>query len=90
MDIYIWNSLCHIGTLDKKLVEGKIVLCDGTTGDGAIYAGAFGYVLTSRNAADVIDPVPVPAASVWFHVGNEITHYINSTRYQYLRMTVCD
>ncbi|RXH94525.1 hypothetical protein DVH24_024209 [Malus domestica] len=67
-------------TLDQKLVKDKIVLCDGPTGDGAVEAGASGYVLTSRNAADVIDPVPVPAASVWFHVGNEIAHYINSTR----------
>ncbi|CAN6565508.1 unnamed protein product [Malus baccata var. baccata] len=74
------SRLCQTGTLDTKLVEDKIVLCDGPTGDGALYAGAFGYVLTSRKAADVIDPVPVPAASVWFHVGNEITHYINSTR----------
>ncbi|KAM1141454.1 hypothetical protein FF1_041355 [Malus domestica] len=74
------SRLCQTGTLDTKLVEDKIVLCDGPTGDGALYAGAFGYVLTSRNAADVIDPVPIPAASVWFLVGNEITHYINSTR----------
>ncbi|XP_050156053.1 cucumisin-like isoform X4 [Malus sylvestris] len=74
------SRLCRIGTLDKKLVEGKIVLCDGPTGYGAIYAGAFGYVLTSRKAADVIDPVPIPAASIWFHLGNEIAHYLNSTR----------
>ncbi|TQD89418.1 hypothetical protein C1H46_025061 [Malus baccata] len=73
------SRLCRIGTLDQKLVAGKIVLCDGPSGYGAIYAGAFGYVLTSRNAV-AIDPVPVPAASVWFHVGNEIAHYINSTR----------
>ncbi|TQD89420.1 hypothetical protein C1H46_025063 [Malus baccata] len=35
---------------------------------------------SSRKAADVIDPVPIPAASIWFHLGNEIAHYLNSTR----------
>ena len=88
--IYIWNRYCEPDTLDKKLVENKIVLCDGFTGEGALYAGAFGYVLTSRRATAVLDPAPLPAASVWFHIGNEITYYINSTRYQYLRMTMRD
>ncbi|CAN6565516.1 unnamed protein product [Malus baccata var. baccata] len=61
------SRLCRIGTLDKKLVEGKIVLCDGPTGYGAIYAGAFGYVLTSCSNTSSFHLVPPwnPTATIW-------------------------
>lgn len=72
---------CEPGTLDHNLVKGKIVLCDGTTGYGAYFAGAVGVILQSRPVADVLDPLPMPASCLGLDSGNSIYYYINSTRY---------
>ncbi|XP_016650123.1 PREDICTED: cucumisin-like [Prunus mume] len=74
------SKTCEPGTLDHNLVKGKIVLCDGTTGYGAYFAGAVGVILQSRPVADVLDPLPMPASCLGLDSGNSIYYYINSTR----------
>ncbi|KAI5346489.1 hypothetical protein L3X38_014368 [Prunus dulcis] len=74
------SKTCKPGTLDHNLVKGKIVLCDGTTGYGAYFAGAVGVILQSRPVADVLDPLPMPASCLGLDSGNSIYYYINSTR----------
>ncbi|XP_007221063.2 cucumisin [Prunus persica] len=74
------SKTCKPGTLDHNLVKGKIVLCDGTTGYGAYFAGAVGVILQSRPVADVLDPLPMPASCLGLDSGNSIYYYITSTR----------
>ncbi|KAL6123961.1 hypothetical protein ACLB2K_076477 [Fragaria x ananassa] len=75
---------CCDGCLDKDLIKGKIVLCDGPldeAGSGAILGGAAGVILTSQKLHDdLLGPVPVAASYVGLEENSNIYKYISSTR----------
>ncbi|KAM4104448.1 hypothetical protein ACJW30_06G158300 [Castanea mollissima] len=80
VDSYI-SRYCDYGTLDKKLVKGKIVLCDAENeGIGQLSAGAVGTVMQGRSPSDDPFAFPLPAAYVSLEDGGNIYSYINSTR----------
>lgn len=83
------SSLCKEGSLDPKIVTGKIVLCE--RGDnpraakGAVVkqAGGVGMILsnTAANGEGLIaDAHLLPAAAVGSSAGNSIRGYIKSTK----------
>ena len=84
-----WNLLykcryCDYDTLDKKMVKGKIVLCDvENEGIGQLSAGAIGTVMQGRRPSSASFAFPLPATYVSLEDGGNIYSYINSTRYIY-------
>jgi len=74
---------CYSGSLDKKLVEGKIVLCDGRSrAMGTFDAGAVGALLQGQSFRDISPSLPLPGSYLDLQDGTSILDYINSTRYQ--------
>ncbi|KAM5551589.1 hypothetical protein ABKV19_026437 [Rosa sericea] len=70
-----------ISTLDEDLIKGKIVLCDGLAGFGAILGGAAGIILTGQKVANEVPPLfSVPASQVGLEENSNIYKYINLTR----------
>ena len=79
------------GTLDKKLVEGKIVLCDTVTlGDqGAqLAAGAVGTIMQVVSNIDVAFSFPLPTSCLSLKNGSEVKDYYNSSRYNEISLQV--
>ena len=73
---------CNDDSLDKNLVKGKIVLCDGENdGTGQLLAGAAGTVMQGRRPDSSAFAFPLPAAYLSLEDGANIYSYINSTRY---------
>jgi hypothetical protein len=73
---------CFPDTLDKNLVKGKIVLCDGLgDGEGPLLAGAVGTVYQGRRS-DVAFSFPLPASSLRPEDGASVYLYVNTTRYK--------
>ncbi|PIN25333.1 Cucumisin [Handroanthus impetiginosus] len=73
--------LCSSGCLDRKLVRGKIVLCDESMGIGeALKAGALGTITKWWNAPDVSFIVPLPASAFVTTDLGLVRNYINSTK----------
>ncbi|KAL0421169.1 UNVERIFIED_CONTAM: Subtilisin-like protease SBT4.3 [Sesamum latifolium] len=71
---------CSAGCLDRKLVNGKIVLCDSNNGvKVALSAGAAGTIVKSRVAYDVSFVVPLPASALLIDDLKLVKDYINST-----------
>ncbi|KAK7831281.1 subtilisin-like protease sbt4.9 [Quercus suber] len=71
---------CNDDSLDKNLVKGKIVLCDGENdGTGQLFAGAAGTVMQGRRPDSSAFPFPLPAAFLSLEDGANIYSYINST-----------
>lgn len=72
---------CFDYTLDRNLVKGKIVLCDGENdGVGQLLAGAVGTVMQGRRPNSGVFAFPLPASYLSLEDGNNIYSYINSTR----------
>ncbi|KAK7825904.1 cucumisin [Quercus suber] len=75
------SRYCDENTLDKNLVKGKIVLCDGENyGVGQLSAGAIGTVMQGRRPSSDAFAFPLPATYLSFEDGANIYLYINSTR----------
>ncbi|KAF3973914.1 hypothetical protein ACB098_06G157000 [Castanea mollissima] len=75
------SRYCDENTLDKNLVKGKIVLCDGENyGVGQLSAGAVGTVMRGRRPSSDAFAFPLPAAYLSSEDGANIYLYINSTR----------
>ncbi|CAI0447387.1 unnamed protein product [Linum tenue] len=75
---------CYPGSLDKDLVQGKIVYCDDASGsvEGQIEAGAIGSVIQSSSPyAEMESPFPLPVSLLGAATGAELLEYLNSTSY---------
>lgn len=88
----LYRTLCKEGTLDRKKVEGKIVVC--LRGDnprvekGAVAraAGAAGMILINSDVdgAEILaDPHLLPATHINYTDGLVLLAYINSTKFVY-------
>ncbi|XP_052207257.1 cucumisin-like [Diospyros lotus] len=79
------SRYCLRGSLNRNLVKGKIVLCDGidngivSNGETALLAGAAGAVMQVTGLRDFASSYPLPAAVVGDDGGRAILNYINST-----------
>ncbi|KAM7494848.1 hypothetical protein LguiB_029457 [Lonicera macranthoides] len=68
------------GSLDRKLVEGKIVICNADSDrKAAISAGAVGIITRDGGKRDSSLVYPLPASYIGVRDGNHIEHYMNST-----------
>ncbi|KAF2318968.1 hypothetical protein GH714_012024 [Hevea brasiliensis] len=75
----ISSRLCTSGSLNKTLVEGKIVLCDAATiGSGAIAAGAVGSIMQNGFFKDLASSYILPASVLRMSDGADILQYLNS------------
>ncbi|XVF83796.1 hypothetical protein PTKIN_Ptkin16aG0521200 [Pterospermum kingtungense] len=73
------SRYCSEDSLDKNLVAGKIVLCDGANdGEGASAAGAVGAVM--QYYLDLAYNFPLPVSCLSSDDGTEVSSYLNSTR----------
>ncbi|KAK0592199.1 hypothetical protein LWI29_015096 [Acer saccharum] len=73
------SRFCIGDSLDKNLVKGKIVLCDGlVSGRGPLYAGAVGTVIQDTIRRDNADNFPLPISYVNRADGSNILIYIKS------------
>lgn len=71
--------------MDKSLVAGKIVLCDGLSdGLGAMDAGAAGTVMPNDEYPDLSFIFPLPTACLDAQNSSYVHDYVNSTRYFYI------
>ncbi|GMN75148.1 hypothetical protein TIFTF001_056803, partial [Ficus carica] len=70
---------CYEDSLDKKLVKGKIVLCDGF-GIGPILAGAVGVVRSGGDFGKFAVTYPLPLSSLSLEDSAKVYIYLNSTR----------
>ena len=74
---------CFGNSLNKKLVKGKIVLCEGrTAGLGPLLSDAAGAVTQGQNFRDAALSFPLPGSYLSLQDGVDIFFYINSSRYQ--------
>lgn len=74
---------CFSGSLDKKLVEGKIVLCDSRSkATGPFDAGSVGALIQGQSFRDLPPSLPLPGSYLELKDGVTVLAYINSTRYE--------
>ncbi|KAM7494847.1 hypothetical protein LguiB_029456 [Lonicera macranthoides] len=75
------SRFCEKGSLDRKLVEGKIVICDADSdGKTAISAVAVGIITRDGGKRDSSLVYPLPASYIGGRDGNHIERYMNSTK----------
>ncbi|KAI4357342.1 hypothetical protein L6164_001298 [Bauhinia variegata] len=75
------SRFCLNNELDRNLVKGKIVLCEGkSTGTGAFLAGAVGIVTHGYDHTDFAAALPLPGSYLFFTDGVDVLSYINSSR----------
>ncbi|KAL0922347.1 hypothetical protein M5K25_006325 [Dendrobium thyrsiflorum] len=75
------SSFCGEGTLDKKLVKGKVVLCSGLShGSGPLLAGAVGAIMQTYGANDVSFEFLLPVSVLQSNSSEQVQHYANKTR----------
>ncbi|XP_057989652.1 cucumisin-like [Hevea brasiliensis] len=75
-----YSRYCTLGSLNKTLVQGKIVLCDSLNfGSGPIAAGAVGSVMEQGFYTDVAFAFPLPVSPVSSEDSANILKYINTT-----------
>lgn len=75
--------LCEEGCLDRRLVEGTIVLCDRVIGIKEAYrAGALGSISVDGTFSDVSFVSPLPAVTL-----NQ-TNYVAIISYLYSRVCI--
>ncbi|KAK4277905.1 hypothetical protein QN277_015826 [Acacia crassicarpa] len=75
------SRFCSMGTLDPKLVKGKIVLCEGKSRAlGTLIAEAIGAVTQGQSFRDYPLTSPLPASYIDLQDAANIFSYINSTR----------
>lgn len=69
--------------MDKKLVKGKIVLCESRSKAlGPFDAGAVGALIQGQGFRDLPPSLPLPGSYLALQDGASVYDYINSTRYQ--------
>ncbi|KAK8955124.1 hypothetical protein KSP40_PGU019293 [Platanthera guangdongensis] len=69
------SSTCDLGTLDGKLVKGKVVLCSEVrSGLGPRLAGAVGAIMQGNSLNDYADQFLVPVVVLG---SNDTTHILN-------------
>ncbi|KAK7305805.1 hypothetical protein VNO77_43717 [Canavalia gladiata] len=74
------SRFCFDGSLDKKLVQGKIVLCDGRNKAlGTLDADAAGALIQGQNFRDLPPSLPLPGSYLDLQDGLSVYDYINST-----------
>lgn len=75
---------CEENALNPSLVKDKIVLChvvsDGST---PFYAGAIGAIMADDSPHDFASSFPLSASHLSNEDGDDISLYINTTRYLY-------
>ncbi|KAG4923354.1 hypothetical protein JHK87_048894 [Glycine soja] len=75
------SRFCFSGSLDKKLVHGKIVLCDSRSQvSGPFDAGAVGALVQGQGFRDIPLSFPLPGSYLALQDGVSVYDYINSTR----------
>ncbi|KAJ9557588.1 hypothetical protein OSB04_012202 [Centaurea solstitialis] len=76
------SRFCIRNSLDKNLVEGKIILCDQpTTGEVVMLAGAVGCIMRYQDPYfEAIGSYPLPVSVVNPDQATNIIQYIRSTR----------
>ncbi|CAI0447397.1 unnamed protein product [Linum tenue] len=71
---------CGAGSLDRNLVQGKIVHCDDVSGgQEPLAAGATGAIMTTSYTEDDAYPLLLPVSILTDAEGATIVEYINST-----------
>ncbi|CAI0412169.1 unnamed protein product [Linum tenue] len=74
------SKYCYSDSLDKNLVQGKIVYCEAASqGDGAIAAGAVGAIMGNNEQGDVAFSFSLPISLLNETDGNDVVKYSNST-----------
>ncbi|KAK1264567.1 hypothetical protein QJS04_geneDACA011377 [Acorus gramineus] len=72
---------CFLGSLDPKLVKGKIVLCEKVTaGTAQMDAGAQGVVMIDVDQSNVPFAYPLPVTTVDWNTAGRLWEYVNKTR----------
>nr|KYP32508.1 Cucumisin [Cajanus cajan] len=75
------SRFCFSGSLDKKLVQGKIVLCESRSkAIGPFDAGAVGALVQGQNYRDSPSTLPLAGSYLGLQDGATVYDYINSTR----------
>nr|AAD02075.4 subtilisin-like protease C1 [Glycine max]AAN12272.1 subtilisin-like protease C1 [Glycine max] len=75
------SRYCSSGSLDKKLVKGKIVLCESRSKAlGPFDAGAVGALIQGQGFRDLPPSLPLPGSYLALQDGASVYDYINSTR----------
>lgn len=73
---------CSLDSLNKTLVDGKIVFCDALSeGEGALQSGAVGTIMQDGGFKDVAFSFPLSASYLTLEDGAEVSTFINTTRY---------
>lgn len=73
--------LCVDSCLDRKLVEGKIVVCDQASGrKEAFRAGAIGVITTNDGSDDIASVVPLLTSALTDKDHDIVKSFINSTK----------
>lgn len=74
--------LCTDDSLDKSLVTGKIVFCDGSSrGQAVLAAGAAGTIIPDEGNEGRTFSFPVPTSCLDTSDTSKIQQYMNSARY---------
>lgn len=81
--IPIKSRFCVLGSLDKNLVKGKLILCDHLTATEPFNAGAIGVIMQGEGSQDLAYSYPLSASYMGLTDGHAISLYINATRYIY-------
>lgn len=76
------NSECDYGTMDRKKVEGKIIMCRGIGGDAVVLKlGGAATIMADEQFDEAAFPTLGAGTFVSVDDGQRIERYINSTRY---------
>ncbi|KAF3433614.1 hypothetical protein FNV43_RR24716 [Rhamnella rubrinervis] len=71
-------SRCQPNSLDKKLVKGKIVYCEGgNAGQELASAGAAGLIMKGLRIGVVVDSFPLATSLTDIHAASEVFIYAN-------------
>ncbi|KAE8718058.1 Cucumisin [Hibiscus syriacus] len=74
------SRYCDPETLNKTLVEGKIVFCDyDSNGEGPVEAGAVGAVFQSGDFKDLVFAYGLPLSNLNLDDGRHVLNYVNTT-----------
>ncbi|KAE8718057.1 Cucumisin [Hibiscus syriacus] len=74
------SRYCDLETLDKTLVEGKILFCDyDSQAYGPVDAGAVGAVFQNSKRKDYVFPYGLPLSNLNLDDGRNVFNYVNTT-----------
>ncbi|XP_022857283.1 cucumisin-like [Olea europaea var. sylvestris] len=74
------SRYCSLGSLDAKLVNGTIVLCDSLgNGTAQVEVGAIGTIMQSNGFNDFAFSFPLSASYLTSTDGTQVFKYINTT-----------